>query len=65
MARHKAFSLIGKTVKKVTLNPFPSGRGESAYMPVIEFDDGTKITFYTQETEVGEYGTDISVHEAT
>jgi len=49
----------GKTIKSVDMNPFPDGRGGTAHGPVITFEDGSRISFYTEETDTGEYGTSI------
>lgn len=39
-------------------------RGALANDPIITFTDGSYITFTTQETGTGEYGTDINYHKA-
>ena len=52
---------IGKRIKRIRLRPFPDGRGGRAYDPIIELDDGTRIQFYVQETDVGEYGVELDV----
>lgn len=56
--------IVGKTVAKVEMNPTDDGRGHKAHNPVITFTDGSKITFVTQETERGEYGTAVVYHNA-
>jgi len=61
--------LAGRRIVRVEMHPFPDGRGRDsplprgqATAPCFFLDDGQVVTFYTQETEVGEYGTGISVH---
>jgi hypothetical protein len=60
--------IVGKTIKSIDMRPFDSGghayKREKAFDPIITFDDGSSITFSTQETEVGEYGTDITYYKA-
>ncbi len=59
--------IIGKTVARVEMNPFSAGgygRGETAHNPRIYFTDGSSIAFHTEETETGEYGTDIDYRKA-
>jgi hypothetical protein len=60
--------LVGKTIARVEMNPFEAhdpnqircGSGRRvAHDPRIYFTDGTSISFVTEETEIGEYGTDI------
>ena len=54
--------IIGKTVARVEMNPFERGLHQArgvAHNPRIVFTDGSSITFSTEETEVGEYGTAI------
>lgn len=55
----------GKKVARVDMRPFDSGHKDAATHPVIYFTDGSRLTFYTQETEGGEYGTGISYRKAT
>jgi hypothetical protein len=43
--------LTGQVVKSVYFRPFPDGRGGYAHNPIITFEDGTELTFFTQETE--------------
>lgn len=59
--------LRGKTIATVEMRAFDDGKGDrgKAHAPVIRFTDGTCITFYTQETETGEYGTGITYHKKT
>lgn len=59
--------IIGKTVARVEMRPFDAGnqgRGETAHDPHIYFTDGSQIWFLTEETETGEYGTEIIYRKA-
>lgn len=54
--------IVGKTVERVEARPFYAGgegRGRVAHDPHIFFADGSSIRFVTEETETGEYGTEI------
>lgn len=54
--------VVGKTIARVEMNPFNAGgqgRGTTAHDPEIFFTDGSSIRFITEETETGEYGTEI------
>lgn len=56
--------IIGKTVAKVDMRVFRKeefGRS-TATDPIIIFTDGSRITFTTQETEIGTYGTAINYY---
>jgi hypothetical protein len=53
--------LKGKTIKRVRMRAFRDGRGGWAYDPIIEFTDGSNITFNVQESDVGRYGTAIDL----
>lgn len=59
MRHFKPKWIVGKTVASVDMGRFSDGRGGTAHTPVIEFTDGSKILFSTEETDVGEYGTSI------
>lgn len=52
--------ILGKRVDKVWLRPFKDGKGGTAHDPIIEFGDGSRISFTVEETEVGEYGVRIN-----
>ncbi len=54
--------IIGKTVASVDMRPGPDGRGGTYHTPTIYFTDGSLVWFTTQETEVGEYGTQITYY---
>lgn len=59
--------IVGKTVAAVDMRLFEMSQefhGKKAHDPVITFTDGSSITFITEETGTGEYGTDISYHKA-
>lgn len=56
--------IVGKSVARVEMNPFDDGQGRKAHDPRIWFTDGSSIAFTTEETEVGEYGTNISYSPA-
>jgi len=51
----------GKTIAKVEMRPFDAGMALNwnAHDPIIRFTDGSSIQFVTEETETGEYGTNI------
>lgn len=51
--------LIGRTIVDVDFRPARDGRGGFFDDPVLILDNGTRIGFLTQETDVGEYGTRI------
>lgn len=58
--------IVGKTIANVDMRPFEQAqehRGAKAHNPVITFTDGSYITFNTEETGTGEYGTDINYHK--
>lgn len=42
--------------------PPPSG-GRITYNPVLILDDGTRVSFDTHETEIGEYGIDLAFYK--
>jgi hypothetical protein len=52
--------IIGKTVSRVDLNPFYDDQHIVCHSPVIHFEDGSRITFTTEETGGSDYGTHIS-----
>jgi hypothetical protein len=52
----KKTDLIGRRIVAVDFRPFDNGRGETADDPILTLDDGSKLCFIVQETEVGEYG---------
>jgi len=58
-----AKSLVGKTIARVIMHPFddcrPSDGDNTATDPILVFTDGSRLRFSTQETETGEYGTEL------
>ena len=60
--------LIGRKIVKVEMQPFQARPNEGrlspvAHDPVIWLDNGAHLTFTTEETECGVYGTSISYHK--
>src|SRR5262245_11745721 len=58
-----ARDLIGRRITAVNFRPFRAGtagnpRG-TAHDPIITLDNGVKLFFIAEETEMGEYGTCI------
>ena len=53
--------LLRRKIVVVQFHPFRDGRGGYAHRPVLTLDNGSKLYFQTQETEVGDYGTAILV----
>ena len=55
--------LIGRTIKRVALNPFLTCNAgnprERTTDPVLVLDDGSALAFSVTETETGEYGVEI------
>ena len=55
-------NVVGKRIVSMRLNRFNTGRSTGrggkawSFDPVIELEDGSKITFSVDETEVGSYG---------
>ena len=64
-AASTARAMVGRTIVDVDLHPFdPENAGqvdgdEYAYNPVVTLDDGTRLFFVVQESEIGEYGVKI------
>ncbi|MCI0393203.1 MAG: hypothetical protein MOB07_31125 [Acidobacteria bacterium] len=48
--------LKGRTIVNVEVRSFRDGRRGWATHPVITFDDGSKLLFHAQETELDRYG---------
>jgi ribosomal protein L37AE/L43A len=42
------------------MHPFDDGKGGIAHAPIIRLEGGAYLSFVTQETDVGEYGTEIT-----
>lgn len=59
--------LIGRTISRVEWRVFDTENAGAArdsctsQQPILVLDDGTHVSFMTDETEVGEYGTSILV----
>lgn len=55
--------LIGRTIVAVDMQKFHTGRKDRpfSFKPVFTLDNGKMLTFGVDETEVGEYGIDITV----
>lgn len=53
--------IVGRTITRLQLEPFPDGRGGTAYTPSITLDDGSFLTFSVQETE-SMYGIGVWLH---
>lgn len=55
--------LRGRKIVKVIWNEFGTGRGaEKTTDPTFILDDGSRLTFSVEETEVGEYGISVNLH---
>lgn len=52
----QARQLVGRTIVGFDPCPFDDGRGGIAHDPVILLDDGSRLRFVVEETDVGEYG---------
>lgn len=65
MARFNPKWIIGRTIVACDMRPFQAndptlkGTKETAHDPVITLDNGAKLYFQTEETEIGEYGTSV------
>jgi hypothetical protein len=59
--------LVGRTITRVIWYVFDtktagvSRTDRMSQQPILVLDDGTRVAFMTDETEVGEYGTTIIV----
>jgi len=68
MATHaSAKLLVGRRIVGYEPHPFESREhpelgSQVAHFPVLTLDNGARLTFATEETEVGEYGTAIIYH---
>lgn len=51
-----ARQLIGRKIVGFDPCPFDDGRGGRAHEPTIYLDDGSRLKFVTEETDIGEYG---------
>ena len=48
--------IVGQRIVEVNLRPFDDGRGGVATDPEIILENGVRLHFTVQETEVGDYG---------
>lgn len=63
LAKH----LIGRKIVAIDFRPFPARPGNDrsmAHDPIITLDNGRKLFFMAEETEVGEYGTCLLVSDS-
>lgn len=57
--------LRGRKIVKVIWNEFPTGRGNAKSTdPTFILDDGSRLSFSVQETDVGEYGISVNLHKS-
>lgn len=55
--------LRGRRIVKVLLRPFNDELRGTVTDPLIVLDDGTTLSFLTQETDVGEYGVKLIISD--
>lgn len=60
--------LVGRKIVAINWQPFNPNLGDSnrpnrATDPILTLDNGRKLWFVVQETEVGEYGIEICITE--
>jgi adenosylcobinamide amidohydrolase len=58
--------LKGRRIVEIRWNAFRRGGGREPGWtsdPVFILDDGTKVSFSVEETEVGEYGISVNVYQ--
>jgi hypothetical protein len=55
----RARDFIGRTIVAVDFRQFSDGKGGWAHNPVLVFDNGRKVYFVVEETEVGGYGVEM------
>lgn len=58
-----AREIVGKKIVRFEPRTFSDQRGGTAHDPVIVLDDGSFLTFITEETETGDYGVFILRHK--
>lgn len=58
--------LLGRRIVAVNFRPFKARPGERsmAHDPIITLDNGRKLFFIVEETEVGEYGICLCVTDS-
>lgn len=54
-------ALIGRKIVGVDFRPFDDGKGGTAHNPTLMLDNGRRVYFTTEETDMGEYGTLIGI----
>lgn len=64
----KVRRLIGRTIVAAEPNPFDGSDGDGdpdlrSHDWTLTLDDGTRMRFFVEETEVGEYGVDITLSD--
>lgn len=64
MVTASARLLVGRKIVAVEMTPTDDGKGGTAHLPRIRLDNGALLTFTTEETEHGWYGTSIDYHPA-
>jgi hypothetical protein len=53
--------LVGRKIVSVDMRPFDDGKGGVAHNPLLILDNGRRLFFVAEETEVGEYGVQICI----
>jgi hypothetical protein len=53
--------LIERKIIDILFRPFPNGRNGIAQNPIIILDNGQRLSFVVEETEVGEYGISLVI----
>jgi hypothetical protein len=64
-ARELKKRLVGRTIVKTEVRPFPDDRGGTTYNPRLTLDDGTTLVFDVDETDGDQYGIRILIHPET
>jgi hypothetical protein len=61
----KKRDIVGRKIVGIVWNYFDTGRTDPSKTtdPVLILDNGTRLSFVVRETEVGEYGIEVSVHK--
>lgn len=54
--------LTGRRIVGFDSNPWDDGRGGTAHSPRMVLDNGARLTFLTEETDQGEFGTCVLYH---
>ena len=61
--RATAKELVGRKIIAVNFRRFSDGKRGWAFRPLITLDNGRRIWFTAQETELGEYGVKIGISD--